>query len=168
MPRNFSKTLQTTTLSTFYLYALSACATAPNVSTLMTGIDTAQISKTSDKTSDKTSGETSLAALRAPTDPICVTFYKNAQGFIAEANKPDPGGNFLKAVGISVLAGVATGGLAGAGINSTVGQIAAQQAVSTAIFQGSDIALKGLSAKNGIEAKIIKAAEEVGCPVNIT
>lgn len=149
------RSLSALALSSIYLVSLSACATAPKAETLMTGISTAEASKAF------ADGE-----LRAETDPVCVSFYKNAQVYAAEASKPNPGRNFLTTLGISVLAGVATGGIASSGINSTVGQIAAQQAASTAIFQGSNLALQGLN--KGAGAKIVSAAEELHCPVTLT
>ena len=151
-----SRSLSTLAISTAYIIGLSACATAPKTETLMTGIAAADIQK-------------SLAdgALRAETDPVCINFYKNAQTFIAASNKPNPGGQFLKTVGISVLAGVATGGIASSGISSTVGQIAAQQAASTAVFQGSNLALQGAK-KSSVRTKISTAAADISCPVNFT
>jgi len=151
-----TRSLSALALSTIYIVGLTACATAPKSETLLTGISPTAMSKTFPD-----------GQLRAETDPVCVNFYKNAQTFIAESNKPNPGGNFLKTVGISVLAGVATGGIASSGISSTVGQIAAQQAASTAVFQGSSLALNGAK-KSGIQSKITAAAEEISCPVNFT
>jgi len=151
-----TRSLSALALSTAYLVGLTACATAPKAETLMAGISPTAVAK-----------PLADGQLRPETDPICVSFYKNAQTYIAESNKPDPGGNFLKSVGISVLAGVATGGIATSGISSTVGQIAAQQATSAAIYQGSNLALQG-SKKSGIQSKISAAAEQVSCPVNFT
>lgn len=137
--------------------SLSACATAPKAETLMAGISPA------DAAAPMAAGQ-----MRSENDPVCVNFYDNAETYLAAANKPNHGKNFLTSVGISVLAGVATGGIASSGINSTVGQIAAQQATSTAIYQGSTLALKGMSAKSGPGAKVVKAAGELRCPINIT
>jgi len=148
--------LTATALSSLYLLTLSACATAPSADTLMAGIDTSNVTKIAP-------GE-----LRKPTDPVCVNFYKNAQGYLAEANKPDRGKSFLTRLGIGVLAGVASGGIATAGIDSVVGQIAVQQVAATTIYEGSNIALQELNKANGPQAKVIKAAEEIGCPVNVT
>lgn len=149
------RSLSALALSTVYVVTLSACATAPRAETLMAGISPADAAK-----------PIAPGQFRAETDPVCVSFYENARTYITEANKPNPGGNFLKAVGISVLAGVATGGIASSGISSTVGQIAAQQATSTAIYQGSNMALQGMNKKSGPAAKVVKAAESLGCPVN--
>ena len=151
-----SRSISALVLSAAYLVSLTACATAPKAETLMTGISTADIQK-----------PLADGALRTETDPVCVNFYKNAQTYIAEANKPNRGGQFLKTVGISVLAGVATGGIASSGINSTVGQIAAQQAASTAVFQGSNLALNGVK-KSGVQSKISAAAEQISCPISFT
>ena len=150
-----SRSISALALSTVYLFGLTACATAPKAETLMTGI-----SPTAAK--PLANGE-----LRAETDPICVNFYKNAQTYVAEANKPNAGGQFLKSLGISVLAGVATGGIASSGINSTVGQIAAQQVASTAVYQGSNLALNGAK-KSGVQSKISAAAEEISCPISFS
>lgn len=147
------RSLSALALSAVYLISLTACATAPKAETLMTGISAAK------PLADGT--------LRAETDPICINFYKNAQTFIAESNKPNPGGQFLKTVGVSVLAGVVTGGIASSGINSTVGQIAAQQAASTAVFQGSNLALNGAK-KSGVQSKISAAAKQISCPISFT
>ena len=148
-----SRSLSALALSAGYLVSLTACASAPKAETLMTGISAAK--------------PLADGALRAETDPICVDFYKNAQTFIAESNKPDPGGQFLKTLGVSVLAGVVTGGIAGSGINSTVGQIAAQQAANTAVYSGSSLALNGVK-KSGVQSKIKAAAEEISCPISFT
>lgn len=151
-----NRALSTITLSSAFMMGLTACATAPKAETLMTGISPTAISK-----------PLPAGQMRAETDPICVNFYKNSRTFIAESNKPDPGGNFLKTVGIGVLAGVATGGIATSGINSTVGRIAAAQAANTAVHQGSNLALQGAK-KSSIQAKISKAAEQISCPVNFS
>ena len=151
-----TRALSALALSSVYLITLTACATAPKAETLMAGISPTAVSK------PLPDGE-----LRAETDPVCVSFYKNAQSYVTEANKPDPGGQFLKSLGISVLAGVATGGIASSGINSTVGQIAAQQAASTAIYQGSNLALQG-NKKSSIQSNISAAAEQINCPINFS
>ncbi len=149
--------LTTTAISSFYLLSLTACVTAPNASTLMTGIDGAELSTT------LAPGE-----MRKAEDPVCVNFYKNAQNYAAQANRPNQGRNFLTTLGISILAGVASGGIASSGINSTVGQIAAQQAASSAIYQGGTMAVQGMGKSNGPAAKIVAAADQLGCPVSLT
>ncbi len=151
-----TRSLSALALSTVYFVGLTACATAPKAETLTAGISPAAIAK------PLADGE-----LRAETDPICVSFYKNAQTYVAEANKPNPGGQFMKSLGISVLAGVATGGIASSGISSTVGQIAAQQAASTAVYQGSNLALNGAK-KSGVQSKVSAAAEQISCPISFT
>lgn len=150
-----SRSLSALALSSVYLFGLTACATAPKAETLMAGISPTITKPLPD------------GQLRAETDPICMSFYKNAQTYIAASNKPNPGGQFLKSVGIGVLAGVATGGIASSGINSTVGQIAAQQAASNAVSQGSHLALQG-SKKSSIQSKISAAAEQISCPISFT
>jgi len=150
-----SRSIQALALSTVYLVGLTACATAPKAETLMAGI------------SPTAAKPLPAGQLRAETDPICVSFYKNAQTYIAASNKPNPGGQFLKSVGIGVLAGVATGGIATSGINSTVGQLAAQQAASAAVSQGSNLALSGAK-KSGVQSKISAAAEEISCPISFS
>jgi len=144
-------------LSTVYLVSLSACATAPKTATLMTGISATDTAKS------YADGQ-----MRTVDDPVCVNFYNNAKTYIAEANKPNQGKNFLTRLGLGILAGVATGGIANAGINSTVGQIAAAQTVSTAVSQGGHLALQGLNKKSGPGAKVVKVAEQLHCPINLT
>ena len=151
-----SRSLSTLAISTALIIGLSACATAPKTETLMTGISPKAMSTT-----------LPAGQMRAETDPVCASFYKNAQTYIAASNKPNPGGQFLKTVGISVLAGVATGGIASSGISSTVGQIAAQQAASAAVFQGSNLALNGAK-KSSVQSKISTAAEQISCPISFT
>jgi len=151
-----TRSLSALALSTVYLVSLTACATAPKAETLMAGIPATETAK------PHAEGE-----MRDAADPVCVSFYKNARTYAAEANKPNPGGQFLKTLGISVLAGVATGGIASSGINSTVGQIAAQQAANSAIYQGSNLALNGAK-KSGVQSKISDAAEEISCPISFT
>lgn len=146
--------LKITMISSILLLSLSACSTVPNSSTLMSGIDEAQLSKVAPDT------------VRAASDPVCVSFYENAKTYIAQANKPNPGQNFMKSLGISVLAGVVTGGLVPAGLGS-VGQVAASQAVSTTVTQGSGMALQGLKSNSPVSAKITEAAAEIGCPMSI-
>jgi len=143
-------------LSAIYCVGLSACATAPKAETLMTGISADTLSKPAN------------GQLRSESDPICQSFYANAKNYITEANKPDPGGRFLTSVGIAVLAGVATGGIASSGISSTMGQIVAQTATSAAVYQGSTIALEGIKESSGPASKITTAAEELSCPVTFS
>lgn len=151
-----TRSLSTLALAAVYGLSLTACATAPKAETLMTGISAAEMSK-----------PMAEGQIRSESDPVCVNFYKNAQTYVAEANKPNPGGQFLKSLGISVLAGVATGGIASSGINSTVGQIAAQQVASTAVYQGSNLALNGAK-KSGVQSKISAAAEDISCPISFS
>jgi len=144
---------KTTLMSSALLLSLAACSTVPNSSTLMTGIDASQLGKTT--------------ALRSAADPICVSFYKNAQTYLTAASKPNPGANFLTSLGVGVLASVATAGIVPAGLGN-VGQIAASQAISTTVYQGSGLVLKGLDPKKGVGKNITEAATEVGCPVTLT
>jgi hypothetical protein len=151
-----SRSFPALALSALSVFAISACATAPKSETLLTGISPTAMSKT-----------LPAGQLRAETDPVCVDFYKNARTYTAAANKPNPGGQFLTSVGISVLAGMATGGIVNSGITNPVGRIAAQQATSTAVYQGSNLALRGAK-KSGIQSKISEAAEQVSCPITFT
>jgi len=89
-----TRSLSALALSAVYIIGLTACATAPKAETLMTGISPTALSK------PLAEGE-----MRDAADPVCVSFYKNARTYAAEANKPNPGGQFLKTLGISVLAG---------------------------------------------------------------
>lgn len=144
-------------LSAACLIALSACSTTPPASTLLTGISTADAAKVFP-----------AGQLRTATDPVCVNFYNNARTYVAEANKPHAGNQFLTSLGVSVLSGVALGGIASSGINSTVGQIVAAQTANTAIHQGSNIALAGLKKNSAGGSQIIAAAAELNCPVDLS
>lgn len=148
-------TIKITAISSLILLSLTACSSVPKSSTLTAGIDKTQLTAIAPDT------------LRAATDPVCVSFYDNAKTFIAEANKPNPGGNFMKNLGVSVLAGVVTGGLVPTGLGS-VGQLAANQAVASSVTQGSGLVLQGMSANSTATKKITSAAAEIGCPVSVT
>ena len=134
--------------------ALAGCASTPNSSTLLTGISPVDAAKTFP------AGQTRLA-----TDPVCATFYANAQNFIAASKSPGAGDNFLKSLGVNVLSSVATVFVPTAGISNTAGRIAAQSAASSAISQGSRLTINEVSKSSAPGAKIAKAAEELNCPV---
>jgi hypothetical protein len=102
--------------------------------------------------------------LRAETDPVCVSFYSNAKTYIAEANKPNPGGDFLTTLGVGVLTSVVTQGIVPPGLGS-VGSVAASQTVSQTVRHGSGLVLQDLKSNERINAKIVEAAAKVGCPV---
>jgi len=142
-------------LSAACFVSLSACASTPKSSTLMTGISPADVSKTY-----------AAGQMRSETDPVCVNFYNNAQAYMVKANTPNRGKNMLTSLGIGILASVATGGIGG--MTSGIGQIAAQQTVSTAINQGGRLAINGMSDKSGPGKNIIKTATALSCPVNVT
>ena len=135
---------------------LSACATSS--STLLSGIDRDALAQSS---------STSAAVARKAADPVCVQFYENAVTYSREARQPNQGAQILAASGLSVLASVATGGLLG-GLGAGVGGVAARQAASQLIFQGGGAAISGLNSGDKVDARIIEAAGEIGCPVQTT
>ena len=137
------------------LSLVTACASTPPTSTLLTGIDSSNVTKTADTTN----------VTRTASDPVCTQFYANAVDFSKQAAKPNPGGQLLAATGISVLASVVTNGLF-TGIGSATGQIAAQTAANQVIYTGGSAALSGLNAANSADKKIIDMAQSLGCPVN--
>jgi len=134
---------------------LTACATSS--STLLTGIDSDAIAQSADASSKVT---------RSAADPVCSQFYDNAVTYSKEARKPNPGGQILASTGIGVLASVATGGLLG-GLGTGVGGVAARQATSQIIRQSGGTAIAGLNSNDKIDAKIIEAADKLGCPVQL-
>ena len=73
----------------------------------------------------------------------------------------------MTSLGVSVLAGVVTGGMVPTGLGS-VGQVAASQAVNTTVTHGSGMVLQGIDTTEGAGAKIAEAAAEIGCPVSTT
>lgn len=146
--------LKTSVVSSLVFVALSACSTVPKSSTLLTGIDKTQLSQTTPNT------------LRAASDPVCISFYDNVKTYVAAANKPAKGRNFMTALGIGVVASVATAGIVPSGLG-TVGQIAANRAVNTTIHQGSGMVLKGIEASSVPGKKISEAAAEIGCPLSL-
>lgn len=135
---------------------VSACATSS--STLLTGIDRdLAVSSTS----------TGTPVTRTASDPVCEQFYRNAVTYSQEARKPNAGGQILASTGLGVLATLATGGLLG-GLGSGVGGLAVRQATSQLIFNGGGAALSGLNSADKIDARIIEAANDLGCPVQTT
>jgi len=141
-------------LSAIYCASLAACATAPKPETLMTGIPANTVSKPAN------------GQLRRESDPICQTFYANAKTYVAKANKPSPGGQFLKRVAIGTVAGVAASSIGSTG--SQVGNIAARRAAGTAVSQGSNIALDGIKKSSGVSKQLEATAAELACPVTFT
>ena len=146
--------LKTSLVCSLAIVTLSACSSVPKSSTLLTGIDTTQLEKPAADT------------LRSETDPVCVNFYENVQTYIAAANKPNSGGNFLTSLGIGIVASVATAGIVPAGLG-TVGQTAANMAVHSTIRHGSGMVLQGIKPDSKIGERIFEAADEIGCPVAI-
>lgn len=139
------------------LFLLAACSTMPNSATLMTGIDTQQMQKTA---------PTTPGALRAETDPVCVSFYKNAEVYLAEAKKPNTSRKFLTDLGVNVATGLAVQGVVPSGLSRT-GQIVARQTVYTTAQYGRGMALKQLDAKTVAGKKVIEVAGQIGCPVTM-
>jgi len=139
---------------------LTACASTPPASTLLTGISEADLAAKP--------ANVDVNGLRAASDPVCVQFYENSVAFAsaAETSGPNPWGQFAAATGISVAAAVLTNGLLGDSGNS-VGAIAARSATSQAIFIGGNQALSGLNSSRGADKKIIEQAAKINCPVNV-
>jgi len=148
-------------IATVSVIALTACSTLPAASTLGAGLPDTVLSDNAE-----IDGKTVEKLTRSADDPICQTFYGNAKTYLAEAAKPNAGGQFLTQLGVSVLAGVVTNGLA-SGIGSTAGQIAVQQAANTAIYSGSGLVLKEPKPASKAAKTIQAKADELGCPVQI-
>ena len=146
--------LKTSLMTSLACVALCACSSVPKNSTLMTGIDTTQLSKPTPN------------SLRSPTDPVCVNFYKNVQTYATAANKPNHGRNFLTSLGVGVIASVATAGIVPSGLG-TLGQVAAGTAVSSSIRAGSGMVLRGMSSKSKAGEKITQAAADISCPISL-
>jgi hypothetical protein len=153
MPRTSSYKIITVAIAAGFL---TACASTPPSSTLLTGISAADMAA---KPSN-----VDVNGLRAASDPVCQKFYANAVGFAKAANKPNTGGQILAATGVSVLASVVTNGLLG-GVGNSVGGIAAQTAASQLIFTGGNAALSGLNSSRASDKVIIEKAGDVSCPV---
>jgi len=149
--------LQTSTLLVSILaLSLASCASVPQQDQLLSGIDATKLAQ---------SPSTKLS----PTDATCVDFYNNVTAFQKQAQKSKGGQNFMAALGLNVIASVATAGLIpAAGIGSTVGRVAAYSAASSVTSQGSRIALRELNSSDRADAKIIEVADQIGCPVVVS
>ena len=152
----FRPQTQCITLSAAALLMLSACASTSS-STLLNGIDSDALAASSNATT---------AVTRTASDPVCEQFYRNAIEYAEGARRPNPGGQILARTGLSVVAAVASSALLG-GIDNRVGRVAAQSATSQLIFTGGGAALSGLNSKDKIDARIIDAADDIGCPVQV-
>ncbi|MDB2438067.1 hypothetical protein N9W89_05085 [Hellea sp.] len=141
-------------LSAIYCASLAACTTVPKADTLTAGIPANTASKPAN------------GQLRSESDPVCQRFYTNAKTYIAQAKKPSPGGQFMKRVAIGTVAGVAASNIGSTG--SQVGTIAARRATSTAVSQGSNIALDGIKIDSGASKQLEATAAELACPVTFT
>jgi len=148
-------TLKTTAIFTVAMITLSACVTTPKSSMLLTGINKTHLD------------QAAAAPSRTASDPVCITFYKNVQQYLAKANKPKRGEKFLTNLGVSVLAGVTTASIVPSGLG-TIGQIAANQTVSSTVSQGSGMVLKDIKKNSGTATKINGVATEIGCPISIS
>jgi len=134
--------------------SLSACASVPSQTQLMSGIDKTQLTQTAAKT-------------RSATDPVCVDFYNNVVEYQKKAQASKGSQNFLARLGLNVAAALLTQQIIPTGIASETGRIATQVAAGSAVSQGTNIALRELNSTNRADAKIIEVASEIGCPVNI-
>lgn len=137
--------------------SLASCASVPQQSQLLTGIDQTVLSASAK----------SSPVQRTASDAVCVDFYENVNSFYAQAQKSQGGKNFFSAIGLNVAASVLTAGLIPPGISSTAGRVAVGSAIGSATSQGSRIALRQLNSSDRADAKIIETAAEIGCPVNI-
>ena len=144
-----------TLLFSLFALGLTSCASMPTQDKLFSGIDTTKLAATSATT--KLSG----------TDPTCVSFYENVNSYYQQAQKAKGGQQFVSSLGLNVVASLLTRGLIPSGISSTAGQIAASSAASSVTSQGTQIALRELNSTDGADAKIIAAANQIGCPVAI-
>lgn len=145
---------KTSVISSLVFVSLSACSSVPKSSTLMTGIDKTQLTQSAPGTS------------RTATDPVCIRFYDNVKTYVAAANKPNHGRNFLTSLGVGVIASAATAGIVPSGLG-TVGRVAASQAVNATVYAGSGMVLRGIKANSGQGTKISEAAAEIGCPISL-
>ncbi len=137
---------------------LCACAsTPPAQNTLYSGLSQSDIHKSFP-----------AGQGRSAADPVCVNFYANARAYQSQIKPTSGGGRFLTSVGLATLAGVAGATVAGAGIGSTVGQIAANQAASQAAYQGGALVINGLKPSSVAARNITSASAQLGCPVVIT
>ena len=153
----FRPQTQCLTLSAATLLMLSACASTSS-STLLNGIDSDALTASSSATTPVT---------RTASDPVCEQFYRNAIEYAEGARRPNPGGQILAATGLSVVAAVASSTLF-RGIDSRTGRVAAQAATSQLIYTGGGAAISGLNSADKIDARIIDAADDIGCPVQTT
>lgn len=140
------------------VFALSACASLPESSTLMTGIDTQNLQK---------SAPTDAAGLRLDSDPVCVQFYDNAQTYIAEAKKPGAGTKFLTDLALDIGTSVVTRGLIPSGAG-TAGRIVVAETVQAGARHGRVKLANELDPKTVAGKNVIAAAAEVGCPIDST
>ena len=146
--------LRSVSLATLCVIFLSACASTPKASTLMTGISPTESAKTFPD-----------GQLRLATDPVCETFYANAQKFVSASQGPGSGQSFLASLGLNVLSSVAAVAVPTSGLG-TVGRVAARTATVSTVSQTGRLAVRGLNKASGPGAKIAIAAEELNCPVS--
>jgi len=145
-------------ISVFSVALLSACATVPPAqNTLYSGISQADINQTFP-----------AGQGRSAADPVCVSFYANAQVYQRQVKPSGKGANFFTSVGLATLASVAGVAVGGAGIGSTVGQIAATQAATQGAYQGGAMVVNGLKPSGQAARNISTTAAQLGCPVVIT
>lgn len=149
------RSLQSSLLVSLFTLSLVSCASVPQQSQLLSGIDASKISQ-------------GTVTQLASTDPTCVNFYNNVNQFQQQAQKSQGSKNFMSALGLNVLVSVATAGLVPAGIGSQVGRVAAASAASSVTSQGARVAIRELNSSDRADAKIIESAAQIGCPVAIT
>jgi len=148
--------VKTTILGTAIL-SLAACATTPPADSLFTGINTNSLNAASPSV-------TTLSA----NDPTCQTFYANAVTFQQAASQPSAGGQILSRTALATLGSIASVGVGGLGIGSTVGQVAARTVAASTTQQAGALAIQGLKNNGPARQKIQSAADQLGCPISFS
>ncbi len=149
--RRFVSTLLVSGLS----LSLAACSSVPSQDRLVSGIDKTQLTQ-------NTKTQRTLA------DPVCVDFYANIDEYKKEALASQGKRNFFNSLGLSVASAMVLGQVAPAsGISNQAGRIAVGSATGAVTAQGKQMALKELNSSDRVDAKIIKVADDLGCPVKV-
>lgn len=140
----FSSRLSLATLPAILL--ISACSTVPSSSSLTEGIKKDQMTKQSQ--------------MRVSNDPVCVEFYENVILAANKSAKAKRNNAKIASAGVSIgtiLAGV-----------GPLGSIATRSAASVLIDRSvKDVSSTQFDPEHKFDRKIIKAAEQLQCPVQI-
>ena len=134
-------------------FSLASCASTPSSDRLTSGIDKTQLAQ-------------STSTKRTVADPVCVDFYNNIAEYRKEAAASQGKRSFMNRLGLNVVSAVALGQVIPAGAGGA-GQIATRTAAGTVAGQGKQIALQELDSADRVDAKIIKVADNIGCPVKV-